>query len=229
MAASAALIREHVQAALPRLHLPLVLEPGPKKETLSTGIAAIDALTHGGVPRQSMTEIAGESSSGRTTILLSLIARSTRNGEYCALIDTHDAFDPQTAVAAGADLPHLLWIRCGGNAEYALKAADRIVQAGGFGLIAFDLADTDLFTARRIALASWFRLRHGVEKTPTALVVLARHFNARSCSHLQLEMRRTGARWSGRLLQSLAFEAEARKHQIARRAGFTAARFDPLD
>ena len=228
MAASAVLIRNHVQAALPRLRLPLVIEPAPPKETLPTGIAAIDALTHGGVPRQSMTEIAGEASSGRTTILMSLLARSTRKGEYCALIDTHDAFDPQTAFNAGADLTQLLWIRCGGNAEHALKSADRIVQAGGFGLVAFDLADTDLFTARRIALASWFRLRHGIEKTPTALVVLARHFNARSCSHLQLEMRRTGSRWSGRLLQELSFEAEARKHQIARRAGFTAARFDPL-
>lgn len=228
MPASAALIREHVQAALPRLRLPLVLEPVPAKETLPTGIAAIDALTRGGIPRQSMTEIAGESSSGRTTVLLSLIAHATHQGEYCALIDTHDAFDPQTASDAGANLAHLLWIRCAGNAEHALKAADRIVQAGGFGLIAFDLADTDLFTARRIALASWFRLRHGVEKTPTALVVLARHFNARSCSHLQLEMRRTGSRWSRRLLQTLSFEAEARKHQIARQAGFTAARFDPL-
>jgi hypothetical protein len=226
--ASTALLRSQVQAALPRLDLPLVLTPRPAREFLPTGIAAIDALTQGGIPRGAMTEIAGEPSSGRTTVFLSLLAQATRRGEYCALIDAHDAFDPHSATESGAVLSRLLWIRCGGNVEHALNAADRMVHAGGLGMIAFDLADADLFAVRRISLASWFRLRHAVGKTPAALVVLSRHFNARSCSHLQLEMRRTGSAWSGHLLRSLAFEAETRKHQLARRAGFEAQRFDPL-
>jgi hypothetical protein len=225
---AAAQLRIQVQAALPRFDVPLVLTPQPVRERLSTGIAAIDALTHGGVPRASMTEIAGEASSGRTTLLVSLLAQATRQGEYCTLIDVHDAFDPYTAAQAGVILSRLLWIRCGGNAEHALNAADRMVHAGGFGMILFDLADVDLLSARRISMASWFRLRHAVEKTNAALVVLERHFNARSCSHLQLEMRRTGSTWSGHLLRSLTFAAETRKHQIARRAAFEAQRFDPL-
>jgi recombination protein RecA len=124
-------------------------------------------------------------------------------------------------------LSHLLWIRCGANTENALKAADRIVQAGGFGLVIFDLSDTDMLSARRISLASWFRLRHAVEKTSSALAVFSRQFNARSCSRLQIELRRTGTTWSTHL-RSVAFEAETRKYQFSRRAAFEAQRFDPL-
>jgi hypothetical protein len=224
---TAAAIRTQVQAALPRFDLPLVITPRPAPELLAIGIPALDALTQGGIPRGSMTEIAGEASSGRTTILHSLLARATSQGEYCALIDTHDTFDPATAAECGAALSHLLWIRCGANTENALKAADRIVQAGGFGLVIFDLSDTDLFSARRISLASWFRLRHAVEKTSSALAVFSRQFNARSCSRLQMELRRTGATWTTHL-RSIAFEAETRKYQFSRRAAFEAQRFDPV-
>ena len=224
---AAALLRSQVQAALPRFDLPLVITPRPSPDLLPIGIAALDALTSGGIPRGSMTEITGEPSSGRTTVLHSLLARATSQGEYCALIDTHNAFDPATATACGAVLSHLLWIRCSANTENALKAADRIVQAGGFGLVIFDLADTDLLSARRISLASWFRLRHAVEKTSSALAVFSRQFNARSCSRLQIEMRRTGATWSTHL-RSLAFAAETRKYQISRRTAFEAHRFEPL-
>lgn len=224
---AAAQIRSQVQAALPRFDLPLVITPRPEPDLLPIGIATLDALTRGGIPKGSMTEIAGEASSGRTTILHSLLARATSHGEYCTLIDTHDTFDPATAVECGAALSHLLWIRCGGNTENALKAADRIVQAGGFGLVIFDLADTDLVSARRISLASWFRLRHAVEKTSSALAVFSRQFHARSCSRLQMEVRRTGATWSTHL-RSLAFEAETRKYQICRRAAFEAQRFETL-
>ena len=225
---AAALVRAQVQAALPRFELSLTLAPQPAPEVLPTGIAAVDRLIGGGIPRGGMTEIAGEASSGRTTVLQSLLAHATRKGEYCALIDANDAFDPGGAAQAGMDLSRLLWIRCGGHTEHALKAADRIVQAGGFGLIVFDLADTDLFAARRISLASWFRLRHAVEKTPAALLVLTRQFQARSCSKVQLEMRCAGTTWSGHLLRAITFEAETRKHQIARRTGFEAQRFPLL-
>lgn len=226
--AAVAGIRAHVQAALPRFDVPLVLQPRPAEERLETGIAAIDVLTEGGIPRGCLSEIIGEASSGRTTLLLALLSNATRKGEFCALIDTHDAFDPRSAFEAGTDLQRLLWIRCGGNTEHGLKAADRIVHAGGFGLVVFDFADADLFVARRIALASWFRLRNAVEKTPTALVVLSRHFNAHSCSRLQLELRRTGAKWSRLLLHHLEFEATTRKHNAARHARFLAQRFDAL-
>jgi hypothetical protein len=82
-------------------------------EMVSSGIAAIDILT-GGLPRGCLTEICGSASSGRSTFLLAALAAATRRGEYCAVVDASDAFDPQSAADAGIELDRLLWVRCGG-------------------------------------------------------------------------------------------------------------------
>jgi recA bacterial DNA recombination protein len=88
------------------------LEVRPSPEMASSGIAELDALV-GGFPRGCLTEICGPVSSGRTTVLLAALAAASRRGEYCAIIDANDALDPHSLVAAGVDLDHLLWVRCG--------------------------------------------------------------------------------------------------------------------
>ena len=88
----------------------LAVRPAP--EMLSSGIAAINALT-GGWPRGCLTEICGPASSGRTTLLLAALAAATRRGEFCVLVDASDALDPRSAADAGVDLDRLLWVRCG--------------------------------------------------------------------------------------------------------------------
>jgi RecA DNA recombination protein len=87
------------------------LEVRPTPETVSTGVAEMDALT-GGLPRACLTEVYGSPSSGRTSFLLATIAAATRRQEACALVDVSDAFDPQSAREAGIDFRNLLWIRC---------------------------------------------------------------------------------------------------------------------
>ncbi|MDQ2901121.1 MAG: DNA recombination/repair protein RecA [Acidobacteriota bacterium] len=222
---TSAVLCAQIQSALhDRFDVRFSIDRGPAPETLSTGVPAIDNLTGGGVPRGRLTELFGAASSGRTSLSISILAQATAAQEYCAVIDATDAFDPVSAVECGVALERLLWVRCGGNAEHALKATDLIVQAGGFGLVFMDLADCTPQTARRISLASWFRLRHAVERTRTALVVLERELNAKSCSSLQLEMRRSGTGWSGqgfgKLLRGVSIEAENRKHNRARAACF---------
>jgi recombination protein RecA len=83
----------------------------PQPATISTGIPQVDELT-GGVPRGGLTEIFGPASSGRTTLLLSVLAQVTAREEVCALVDASDAFDPHSAQAAGVDLKRVLWVRC---------------------------------------------------------------------------------------------------------------------
>src|SRR5579864_4132593 len=80
-------------------------------ETIATGIREVDSAC-GGLPRGAITEIVGPASSGRTTLLYSILAEATARGEACALVDASDAFDPASAAAAGADFQQLLWIRC---------------------------------------------------------------------------------------------------------------------
>jgi recombination protein RecA len=168
----------------------------PLPERVPSGIEEVDQAT-GGLPRGCLTEIIGPASSGRTTLLFSVLAQATAHGEVCALVDAEDAFHPASAAGAGVRLDRLIWVRCTHNAEHALKAADLLIQGGGFGLVTLDLGDTPPPTARRISLTSWFRLRRAVEHTPTVLVAVARQSNARTCASLQLECARERIAWSG--------------------------------
>src|SRR6185312_8831414 len=113
---SAALL--HHQFA--NLLAPWQVRPAP--DLVPTGIPPLDAAT-GGLPRGALTEIVGPPSSGRTSLLFSVLAQAAARREFCALVDAADAFSPHAAAAAGADLTRLLWVRCAHNAEHALKAA----------------------------------------------------------------------------------------------------------
>jgi hypothetical protein len=163
----------------------------PLAETVPSGIPEID------LPRGCLTEIYGPECSGRASLLISILAEATARQESCALVDAEDSFDPVSGAAAGVRLQHLLWVRPRHNAEHALKAADLLIQGGGFGVVALDLGGTPPATARRISLTSWFRLRRAVEHTPTVLVSVARYSNAKTCASLQMECVRESAQWSG--------------------------------
>ncbi len=140
-----------------------------------------------GLPRGAATEITGEPCSGRTSLLHGILAVATQQGEYCALVDASDSFDPVSATEAGILLPRLLWVRCSGNALHALKATDLLAHAGGFGVVVFDLGDIPAAVARRISLTSWFRLRRAVEHSPTVLIVITRERQLRQCASLVVE------------------------------------------
>jgi len=217
MTASLLQLKDELQARFP-------LRKPKENNQIPTGIPAIDLLTEGGVPRGTLTEICGAESSGRTALMFALLSQATRLGECCAWIDTSGAFDPASAAETGVDLTRVLWVNCGGSAEHALKSVDLLIQAGGFGLVVLDLADAPDRDARRISLASWFRLRHAAERTGSALVVVERQINARSCSALQIEMRRKRPVWIGKLLRGFETQAESRKHYRSHMAEFTAMR-----
>jgi recombination protein RecA len=195
-----------------------------RPESCPTGFPEVDALA-GGLPQGCLTEIYGPASSGRTSLMLAAMAQATHRENVCALVDANDAFDPASAAAAGVLLERLLWVRCGGNAEHALKAADLLVQGGGFGLVAMDLADTPVANARRISMTSWFRLRRAVEHTPTVLLVVEQQPMAKTCASLTLEMRREKVAWSGvpgcsRLLRGIRVHVDRRKPIPALTASF---------
>ncbi|MBZ5655717.1 MAG: DNA recombination/repair protein RecA [Acidobacteriia bacterium] len=199
------------------------LDVWPAPEMVSSGIAALDGLT-GGWPRGCLSEICGPASSGRTGVFLAALARSTRNGEVCALVDAGDALDPASAAASGVDLGKLLWVRCGKavlssqfpvlssrgkqmdrrnmdgldiaaerqrwklRLEQVLKVTDLLLQSNGFGMIVLDLGDIPVRSARQIPLASWFRFRRAIERTPTVLLVVEQQPIAGSCSSVLVKV-----------------------------------------
>jgi hypothetical protein len=202
-----------------------------------TAIAVFDELSGGGIPRGCLTEVYGAASSGRTTVLVSLLAQVTRRGELAALVDIMDSFAPDVAAEAGVELNSLLWMRCGGwgknerqkkwgveaRVEQALKITDWLLQAGGFSVIALDLAGVPPHWARRIPLTSWFRFRRAVENTATAFLLLEEQPYAKTCASLVVSMSRAKVHWSAmqpdepeqnnrqrntRLLKEITFSAE---------------------
>ncbi len=199
---------------------------------LATGVAEIDALVGGGLPRGQLSEWHGPASTGRTGLLLALLARVTRHGALAALVDPLDAFDPASAAASGADLSRLLWLRGPRAGEdlppkavaEATAAVATLAGSGLFDVVALDLAGAGT-ALRALPAATWLRLQRLVEETPTALVIVADRHLACSPGGVTLALEPAGIRWSGppgpaRLLCTLAGRARAGRH------GLRAARVD---
>jgi recombination protein RecA len=174
----------------------------PEPQTVPTGITALDDRT-GGLPKRALTQICApqNASVGRTTLLVSIMAQLTHRRECCALIDATDSFDPSSSAAAGVDLSRVLWVRCGKGRclkplEQAFKAADVLVQNGGFGLITLDLGSIDEQSIRRVPLTTWFRFARVVEKMPTALLVLTSYPAAKSCAAMTLVLTDSQNAWA---------------------------------
>jgi len=147
-----------------------------------SGIPAIDRLLGGGWPKAALCELIGRRSSGRTAILYAALARALGAGEAVALVDVGGGLDPRRALAAGIALRRLLWIRS--TVEVAAKAADLVLGAGGFDLIALDLGDA----RPRLPTAGWIRFKHGAEKQGTTLLVAAQARAAGSCAAAVVEL-----------------------------------------
>jgi recombination protein RecA len=164
-------------------------------------VAALDACLRGGLPRGQLSELAGPRSSGRTTLLLQMMAAATARGEIVALVDTLDRLDVASAAAAGVDLSRLLWIRGQENPldralDRALKAVNLVLQAGGFGVVALDLADVPPVALRHIPFTTWMRVQRVIEGSDTACVLLTSEPLARSAGGLTITLAGR-ATWTG--------------------------------
>jgi recombination protein RecA len=164
-------------------------------------VAPLDACLRGGLPRGQLSELAGPRSSGRMTLLLRMMAAATARGEIVALVDTLDRLDVASAAAAGVDLSRLLWIRGQENPidralDRALKALNLVLQAGGFGVVAIDLADVPLAAIRQIPFNTWMRVQRVIEGSDTACVLLASEPLARSAGGLTVTLAGR-ATWDG--------------------------------
>ena len=234
---AAALLRLQIERSL-QARFPAALSPAPRAiETIPTGIGEIDDLLDGGLPCGAISEIDGQPSTGRTSLALAFLARQTAEGRACAWIDSEDAFDPESAAASGVVLRQLLWVRgrreTAGNKpwprlEQAIRAADLLLQAGGFAAIVLDLAGTTPEHARRIPLATWFRFRQAAARTRCSLVVLGQATGAQSSAAAVLECASLTAREKGNAVLG-GFTFSVRRSPLrpgAAAAGFREPGFD---
>jgi len=189
--ASLAVIRAQVESRFPGA---LTVYERSAPEVIPTGIFSLDQQVRG-IPQNALTQIHAplSSSSGKTALLVSLMAQLTRREQFCALVDAGDCFDPESAEAAGVNLARVLWVRCSMKQrlkplEQAFKAADILLQNGGFGLIAVDIGNVEEKLVRKIPLTTWFRFARVVERMPAALVFLMTYPAAQSCAGLTLRL-----------------------------------------
>jgi hypothetical protein len=198
MPASAA-IRLQVETSLAkRVPAALTLKIKQAPELFATGIEEVDTVLGGGIPRGSITEVAGAASTGKTSFALSSVAAITQSGAACAWVDVSDALSPESAAAANIVLKRLLWLRMSAERKervtdkpwsrlgQALKTTDLLLQAGGFAAIVLDMSDVLPQHIMRVPLSTWYRFRLAAEQARTALIFLSQSPCASSCAALSL-------------------------------------------
>ena len=161
-----------------------------KDRRLSSGLAPLDALIDGGIPRGRISEITGRAGSGKTSIAASFAAFATRRGEVAAWLDASGAFDPESMAAAGVELRRMLWasMRRGSARDLRssllkgeglgvrshrqsaiVKAAELVLEAGGFGLVVVDFGEAP----RALTYASSLRIARAAERSGAAVIAIA--------------------------------------------------------
>jgi recombination protein RecA len=109
-----------------------------KVPSISTGAFTLNlALGIGGVPRGRVVEIFGPESSGKTTLMLHIVANAQKAGGTCAFIDTEHALDPGYAAKIGVDLDNLL-VSQPDSGEEALNICEALVKSGELDVVVLD-------------------------------------------------------------------------------------------
>jgi recombination protein RecA len=109
-----------------------------KIEVIPTGSLALDlALGVGGIPRGRVIEIFGPESSGKTTLMLHVIANAQRAGGLAAFIDAEHALDPAYAKKLGVNLDDLL-VSQPDSGEEALTICETLARSNALDVIVID-------------------------------------------------------------------------------------------
>src|SRR5213596_1018239 len=107
-------------------------------EVIPTGALGLDlALGVGGLPRGRVVEIFGPESSGKTTLMLHVIANAQKGGGLAAFIDAEHALDPGYAKRLGVNLEDLL-VSQPDSGEEALTICETLARSNALDVIVID-------------------------------------------------------------------------------------------
>lgn len=109
-----------------------------KVPAIPTGSISFDlSLGIGGFPRGRVVEVFGPEATGKTTLVLHVIAEAQKQGGQAAFIDAEHALDPVYAASVGVDVDNLL-ISQPDYGEQALEIAEVLVRSGAVDVIGVD-------------------------------------------------------------------------------------------
>src|SRR6202789_1697421 len=107
-------------------------------EEIPTGALGLDlALGVGGVPRGRGVENSSPESSGKTTLMLHVIANAQKGGGLAAFIDAEHALDPGYAKKLGVNLDDLL-VSQPSSGEEALTICETLARSNALDVIVVD-------------------------------------------------------------------------------------------
>ena len=99
----------------------------PFRETLATGLVAVDELLDGGLLRGATHSISGAPTSGATSLLYRAVAGAQARDVPVVYLDMGLLFDPPVAAAAGIAIEHLLLLS-GTSLKHALFLIRTLAQ-----------------------------------------------------------------------------------------------------
>lgn len=155
-------------------------------DSIPTGSMALDAaLGIGGVPRGRVVEVYGPESSGKTTLVLHMIAEAQKRDGLAAFIDAEHALDAKYAKALGVDIDNLL-VSQPDTGEQALEIAETLVRSSALDIIAIDsvaalvpraeiegeMGDQHMGLQARLMSQALRKLTSSVAKSNTCLVFI---------------------------------------------------------
>jgi len=156
-----------------------------KRGSMPTGFAELDAALDGGLPRSSMVEIFGPSSSGKTTLALEIVAHAQRDGATAAWIDAEHVFDAPYAATLGVRIAEMPLAQPE-SAEQALEITCKLAATAAVDLLVVDsaaalvprleldsaIADSGEGLHSRVLASGLRKLGHAVAASGAAVVFL---------------------------------------------------------
>jgi hypothetical protein len=150
----------------------LLPPPPPPTPALPTGVAALDAvLAGGGLPRGRLTEIAGPTGSGKTTLVRTIVEATVAAHGWVAYVDAQRTLDARDWVHLGD--AEGVWIIRPRDAARAAWCADVLLRSGAFALVVLDGAPT-------LTKSAAVRLTRLAREANAVFVILGEHTGAAS-------------------------------------------------
>lgn len=109
--------------------------------TISTGLASLDLILGGGMPKGRIMEVYGPESSGKTTLSLHMLAKCQKDdpNKTVAFIDIENALDPSYAQNLGVDLAEdKFYLSQPDSGEEALDIVEKLCQSNAVSAIVID-------------------------------------------------------------------------------------------
>ncbi len=134
--------------------------PNPQRIVIPTPLLAFNWLAGGGIASGDVVSVVGETSSGRTALLLTILANAQKSNLVAAYIDCEDEFLSTMARQCGVD-DNLIYAKAQ-SSEEALDVAKRLINSGSVDILAIDKMYSLLSSNSALDAADVFRknLKH---------------------------------------------------------------------